>query len=81
LYAYLRQQDDVVVSAENGEFLVNARFRLALTDLVARANRMRTRQAKPAFELNTRPPVPAENAASANGHPIFWSHDAAPHAE
>jgi hypothetical protein len=41
--SYLRQQDDVVVSAENGEFLVNARFKLALTDLVPRANRMRTR--------------------------------------
>ena len=68
---YLRQQDDVVVSAENGAFLVNGRFKLDLIELVARANRMRTRQGKPGFELNT------SKAASANGHSMSWSQDAA----
>src|SRR6266851_3935600 len=46
---YLRQQDDVVVSQGNGEFLVNARFRIPLAELVSRANRMRVRQGKPEF--------------------------------
>jgi hypothetical protein len=49
---YLRQQDDVVVQQENGQFLVNGRFNLSLADLLARANRMRGRQRKPAFELS-----------------------------
>ena len=48
---YLRQQDDVVVPQEGGEFLINARFRLSGADLVTRANRMRVRQGKPEFEL------------------------------
>src|SRR5205807_3741443 len=48
---YLRQQDDVVVAQENGAFLVNGRFHMAVSDLVDRANRMRSRQRKPAFEL------------------------------
>jgi hypothetical protein len=48
---YLRQQDDVVVPQEHGQFLVNARFRLRLADLVSRANRMRQRQGKPEFAL------------------------------
>ena len=46
---YLRQQNDVVVPQENGEFLVNARFRLPLDELIIRANRMRSRQGKPEF--------------------------------
>jgi hypothetical protein len=75
---YLRQQNDVVVSAENGEFLVNARFRLALADLVARANRMRVRQGKPEFPLNAHPSIPSKKAAPVNGHPMFWSRNAAP---
>jgi cytidylate kinase len=75
---YLRQQDDVVVSAENGEFLVNARFKLPLAELVARANRMRVRQRKPEFQVSTVPSTTAEKVASPNGHPMFWSHNAAP---
>ena len=43
---YLRQQDDVIVSQENGNFLVNGRFEMPLADLVERANRMRARQQK-----------------------------------
>jgi len=48
---YLRQQDDIVVPQEHGPFLVNARFRLDLVELVSRANRMRQRQGKPDFAL------------------------------
>jgi hypothetical protein len=58
---YLRQQDDVVVPQEDGSYLVNARFRMSPSELTIRANRMRTRQRKPAFEL---PP--------GKGHPVFW---------
>jgi hypothetical protein len=54
---YLRQQDDIVVPQGGGEFLVNARFRLALSELVSRANRMRARQAKPEFEVPNHQPV------------------------
>ena len=46
---FLRQQDDIVVPQRNGEFLVNARFRLGPTELIERANRMRARQQKPAY--------------------------------
>lgn len=63
---YLRQQDDVVVPVENGEFLVNGRFRMVLGDLVARANRMRARQGKPEFQLSSCLEMPPENLASAN---------------
>ena len=70
---YLRQQDDVVVSAENGAFLVNGRFKLDLIELVARANRMRMRQGKPDFQLSPG----LSKAASANGHSMSWSQDAA----
>jgi hypothetical protein len=48
---YLRQRDDVVVRAEDGIFLVNARLRMKAGELVARANRMRARDRKPAFQL------------------------------
>jgi hypothetical protein len=47
---YLRQQDDVVVPAGDGMFLVNGRFRLGLTELIAKANRARERQNKPLFK-------------------------------
>jgi hypothetical protein len=71
---YLRQQDDVVVREGTGEFLVNARFRLPLTELVSRANRMRVRQGKPEFDLGAAgQPRRVETVGSANGHPIFWS--------
>jgi hypothetical protein len=46
---YLRQQNDIVVAEENG-FLVNGRFHMPLADLVARANRMRSRQGKSEFD-------------------------------
>jgi hypothetical protein len=68
---YLRQQDDVVVQQENGQFLVNGRFNLSLADLLARANRMRGRQRKPAFELSGGMPAQEKNS-STNGHPLFW---------
>jgi len=54
---YLRQQDDVVVPQERGDFLVNARFRLPVADLLTRANRMRVRQGKPPFQLNGHAPT------------------------
>ena len=47
---YLCQQDEVVVQQRNGDFLLNGRFNLTLADLLARANRMRSRQNKPSFE-------------------------------
>ena len=65
---YLRQQDDVVVPEEQGEFLVNARFRLELAELVGRANRMRRRQGKPPFVLAGNQRSQIDGAASANGH-------------
>ena len=68
---YLRQQDDVVVPQENGDFLVNCRFQMPLGDLVARANRMRIRQRKPEFEMIVKTVRP-EEVSSANGHPLFW---------
>ena len=72
---YLRQQDDIVVPQENGEFLVNARFHLPMADLTARANRMRARQGKPKFEFPGISNLPKQ-IASANGHPLFWEQTA-----
>ena len=69
---YLRQQDDVVVPNGDGEFIVNARFRLGLPELADRANKMRRRQAKPEFQLAGRPSIQARDVTSANGHPMFW---------
>jgi hypothetical protein len=71
---YLRQQDDVVVPQEDGSYLVNGRFRMSLAELSARANRMRSRQRKPAFEL--RGEQPNETNSSVNGHPLFWEKSA-----
>lgn len=68
---YLRQQDDVVVRQESGEFLVNARFRLPFAELVSRANRMRMRQGKAEFDLGEGQPRPVGTVSSANGHPPF----------
>jgi hypothetical protein len=70
---YLRQQDDVVVPQESGDFLVNGRFQMSLRDLIARANRMRSRQGKTAFESLSEKPVEKKNR-SVNGHPLFWEH-------
>src|SRR5207248_10300741 len=49
---YLRQQDDVVVPQEAGGYMVNGRFRMSAAELMARANRMRSRQRKPAFKMH-----------------------------
>jgi hypothetical protein len=72
---FLRQQDDVVVpQGSTGEFLVNARFRLQLEELVSRANRIRARQGKPEFSLtnaaNGHPALPP-GVAPANGHAVL----------
>jgi hypothetical protein len=69
---YLRQQDDVVVAQEKGEFLVNGRFRMPFEDLIARANRIRRRQGQPAFELPGGETGHPQTNSSANGHPLFW---------
>ena len=64
---YLRQQDDVVVAREDG-FLVNGRFQMPSAELVARANRMRSRQGKPAFGFIDEQRSKGEIISSANGH-------------
>ena len=67
---YLRQRDDVVVPQEDGGYLVNGRFRMTASELVVRANRMRTREKKPMFEVSdTAIPAPAPASKS---HPMFW---------
>ena len=75
---YLRQQDEVVVQQPNGGFLLNGRFNLTLADLLARANRMRSRQNKPSFESLGGMPVGEKNS-SANGHPLCWESPANSH--
>jgi len=75
---YLRQQDDVVVPQENGDFLVNGRFHMPFADLVGRANRMRERQGKPKFDLPSGMSVLPRQTVSANGHPLLWE-QTAPH--
>lgn len=72
---YLRQQDDIVVPQENGEFLVNARFHMPMAGLIARANRMRARQGKPEFEMLGISELPRQ-VPLANGHPLFWEQTA-----
>jgi hypothetical protein len=67
---YLRQQDDVVVLQEDGGYLVNGRFRMTASELVARANRMRMRQRKPAFEVANG--ALSSGAPAAKSHPLFW---------
>ena len=47
---YLRQQDDVVVSAGAATYLVNGRFQLNSKELLDRANKIRERQGKPQFQ-------------------------------
>ena len=65
---YLRQQDDVVVLQENGEYLINGRFRVTRAELVIRANRMRSRQGKPPFEVGNG----VFGEPSPKSHPLFW---------
>jgi hypothetical protein len=69
---YLRQQDDAVVPQQDGEFLVNGRFRMPFADLVARANRIRARQGRSKFDMPRGMTIHAE-MSSANGHPLFWA--------
>jgi DNA-binding CsgD family transcriptional regulator len=69
---YLRQQDDVVVPQGPGEFLLNGRFRMDTIELVSRANRMRSRQGKPAFRVNGHAPA-RPNPLRSGGHPMFWN--------
>jgi len=76
---YLRQQDDVVVPQGPGEFLLNGRFRMETTELVSRANRMRSRQGKPAFQWNGKAPAALDAVRPSVGHPIFWNEPAAAH--
>jgi hypothetical protein len=73
---YLRQQDDVVVLQEDGSYLINGRFRMPVAELIVRANRMRSRQGKPVFELPGRTPARRGKISSANGHPLFWKESA-----
>ena len=67
---YLRQQDDVVVPQGNGGCLVNGRFRMTASELINRANRMRTRQRKPAFEVANG--ALSSGAPASKSHPLFW---------
>ena len=68
---YLRQQDDVIVPQEDGEYLVNGRFRMRPDELVDRANRMRSRQGKPEFNSGSYSSGSAKPRQT-NNHPLFW---------
>ena len=68
---YLRQQDDVVVSQEDGWYLVNGRFRMSVAELAARANRIRSRQQKPAFQIPMAGLQPGASFGQKR-HPLFW---------
>jgi hypothetical protein len=68
---YLRQQDDVVVPEGNGTFLVNGRFHLGLSELVAKANRARNRQKKQPFKVNGILPA-ASASLNGSGQTVFW---------
>jgi len=68
---YLRQQDDVVVPQENAAYLVNGRFHMSAAELIERANRMRSRQRKPSFQI----PGTAFRIGTGYApkcHPVFW---------
>jgi hypothetical protein len=68
---YLRQQDDVVVTQEDGRYLVNGRFQMTAAELTLRANRMRGRQGRPGFDIR-HAPLPLQSGAAPKGHPLFW---------
>jgi len=78
---FLRQQDDVVVPEGDGSFLVNARFKMQLGELVSRANRMRLRQGKPEFLLPEAGPIAATTLQRVNGHHPMFSGDTLSSAE
>jgi hypothetical protein len=69
---YLRQQDDVVVPQEDGGYMVNGRFRLSAAELMARANRMRSRERKPAFQMHSTDHQ-IRRRSGPTGHPLFWA--------
>jgi hypothetical protein len=48
---YLRRADDAIVPTQDGEYMVNGRFRESLEELVKRANRIRARHRQPLFQL------------------------------
>src|SRR5438874_2175222 len=73
---YLRQQDDVVVPQEDDGYLVNGRFRMSAAELTLRANRMRYRQGRPAFDTGNAA-FPDHANAAPRGHPLFWEQAAA----
>jgi hypothetical protein len=73
---YLRQQDDVVVPQEDDGYLVNGRFRMSAAELTLRANRMRYRQGRPAFDTGNAA-FPDHANAAPKGHPLFWEQAAA----
>jgi hypothetical protein len=60
---YLRQQDDVVVSAGTDVYLVNGRFQLSSAELFVRANKIRRRHGKPQFQLIPRGFPPTNGGA------------------
>ena len=68
---YLRQQDDVVVSQEDGWYFVNGRLRMSVAELAARANRIRSRQQKPAFQIPTAG-LQFGTGSGQKRHPLFW---------
>ena len=72
---YLRQQDDVVVLQDDGDYLVNGRFRLSAAELTIRANRMRSRQRKLPFGVS-RTGFAFETSAGPRSHPVFWEESA-----
>jgi hypothetical protein len=68
---FLRQNDDVVISAGPGMYLVNGRFRESGDELVARANRIRARRDERPFVFF---PAPEHIAGKLNGHASTWKH-------
>jgi DNA-binding CsgD family transcriptional regulator len=68
---YVRQQDDVVVPQDDGGYMINGRFRMSAAELIARANRMRSRQRKPSFQMHGAGIQIAAGPARP-GHPVFW---------
>jgi len=73
---YVRQQDDVVVPQEDGSYMVNGRFRMSAAELIARANRMRSRHRKPSFQMQSAG-LQIAPGSRPTSHPVFWEKPAA----
>lgn len=73
---YPRQQDDVVVPQEDGAYLVNGRFLLSAAELIARANRMRSRQRRPSFQMY-RAEMEVASGLGLTSQPVFWENSPA----